>query len=166
MNKFNNLKCSISHLNDSYHNFVVLPSYSSALKNLQFILQILVLKSPSNQSTKLKYLLKNFILIGNQCGIYFMSCSSCDVDYIDQTRRRLEYRVNEYCYNAYNQEIFRSSIPPHCWSYNHCFEFSEANIIFPSSCSSHLDFYKAFYFLKTSKVLLMIFTLSLSFLMP
>ena len=41
-------------------------------------------------------------------------------------------------------------IASHCWSYNYCFDFSKASIVFSPISISHLNFYEAYYILKNS----------------
>ena len=93
---------------------------------------------------------KDPIPIENRNGIYFIPCSSCNLGYIGQTRRRLKARLDEHRRKVKNEEIYTSSIASHCWSYNHFFDFSKAFIVSSPISISHLNFYEAFYILKNS----------------
>ena len=50
-----------------------------------------------------------------------------------------------------SEEVYKSIIASHCWSYNHRFDFGKANIIPYSTSFSHLDFHEVFYIFKNSK---------------
>ena len=81
---------------------------------------------------------KDPIPIENQNGIYFIPLSSCNLGYIGQTRRRLKARLDEHRRKVKNEEVYTSSIASHCWSYNHCFDFSKACIVSSPISISHL----------------------------
>ena len=56
---------------------------------------------------------KDFSPIENQSGINFVPCSSCNLIYIDQTRRRLKARYEKHRRKIKNKEINTSSISSH-----------------------------------------------------
>ena len=45
--------------------------------------------------------------------IYFIACS-CNLAYIEDTRRRPKTWVDEHCYEVKNENIYSSSISSHC----------------------------------------------------
>ena len=152
LNKFNKPQCSVSHSSNSQTISVVLPFYPSISFKISKILSRFGFKVSFTPVNKIKFSsLKDSVPTENRFGIYFIPCSSCNLGYIGQTRRRLKYRVNEHRGKVRNQEISSSSIASHCWSNNHCFDFPNANIISSPISPSHLDFYEAFYILKNSK---------------
>ena len=88
---------------------------------------------------------------------------SCNLGYIDQTRKQLKVKLDEHHHKVKNEEIYSSSITSHCWSYNHFFDFTKANIMPSPISTSHLNFYEAFYSLKNSNNLINDFSFILSF---
>ena len=92
----------------------------------------------------------------------FISYFSCNlVVTIDQTKRRLKFKVTEYRRNVNNQKIPTFSDA----ALNHYFDVSTPTIS-PFFSSSHLDSHETFYALKNSKNLIIdFFPLCLLFLM-
>ena len=93
---------------------------------------------------------KDLIPIENRSGIYFIPCSSCNIGYSGQTRRRLKAKLDKHRRKVINEEINTSSIASHCCSFNHYLDFTKACIVFSPFSTSHLNFYEAFYILKNS----------------
>ena len=84
----------------------------------------------------------------NRSGIYFIPCLSCNLGYIDQTRRQLKDRLNEHLHKVKNEEIYSSFIVSHCWPYIHFLIMQRlVDSLFPFSLLIRI-FYHAFYILK------------------
>ena len=73
--------------------------------------------------------LKDPITIENRNGINFIPYSSCNLGYIDKTRRLLKAKLDEHRLKVKNEEIYCSSIASHCWSCNYYFDFTKAYIV-------------------------------------
>ena len=72
---------------DSYLNSIVLPFYSLIAFKISIILSCFGFKVCFRPVNKIKFSSpKDPIPIENRSGIYFISCSSCNLGYIDQTR--------------------------------------------------------------------------------
>ena len=106
-------------------------SISLLLKLRKFSTQcICVLGKQPLQTAKPFSSPKDSIPIENRSGIYFIPCSSCNLGYIGQIRRRLKTRLDEHRRKVKNEEIYTSSIAFHCWSYNHYFKLQRLVVLF------------------------------------
>ena len=94
LNKFKNLNCLVCHWKEICGNFVVLLFYSTISFKISKILSHFGFNVCFKLVSKIKLsALKDPIPSENWWGIIFTSCSSCDLGYIDQTKRRLKCKL-------------------------------------------------------------------------
>ncbi len=55
--------------------------------------------------------------------------SECGLVYIGETGRNLSNRLKEHKTNCEKAELDKSAVAKHAWTYDHCIEWDEANIL-------------------------------------
>jgi hypothetical protein len=141
------LKNSTTLTNDQPTRYIKIPYHPQITKGLSKIFKTVNAKIAHSNNNKLKDYLNNTkdkIDKTNKSGIYQVSCTSCDLSYIGQTRRNIKTRFKEHMAHFKYNRPEKSSIAQHMIETGH--EITENNLKLLKETPNHLlDAYESLY---------------------
>lgn len=116
--------------NETYFNLPYIPQINKKLKNyLKTQHEIQLINKLGNKESLIKHLKDPIPRLQKQNTVYLIECKDCDLQYIGQTKRKLQDRINEHKRNIKEHHNRHNSLTKHRIETQHSIKFDEPKIL-------------------------------------